>query len=161
MATQTMNETPGRNGRIEAETETVRIQEVSREAPRDNRSLVDLLSELATETTTLVKQEINLAKTEMTEKASRMGKDAAAIAVGGAVLYAGMLTLIASAVLILATFDILAAWAAAMILGLLVTIVGAVMVKKGIDDFQETNPAPRKTIQSLKEDKEWAQQQIP
>ena len=44
------------------------------QGPRDDRSLGELFSELAQETSTLVRQEVNLAKTEMTQKASRAGK---------------------------------------------------------------------------------------
>ena len=56
---------------------------------KDDRSLGELFSELAQETSTLVRQEVQLAKTEMGQKASRVGKDVGFLAAGGAVAYAG------------------------------------------------------------------------
>ncbi len=50
---------------------------------RDERTLGELFSELAQETTTLVREEVNLAKAEMGEKASRAGKHAGFLAAGG------------------------------------------------------------------------------
>ncbi len=49
---------------------------------RDERTLGELFSELAQETSTLVRQEVNLAKTEMSQKASRVGKDVGFLAAG-------------------------------------------------------------------------------
>ena len=127
---------------------------------RDDRSVGELLGELMRETATLVQQEVNLAKTEMSQKAAKAGTNVGAIAVGGAVLYAGVLTLIAAIILMLAHFGIMAPWVAAMIIVLAVTIVGGVLVKKGMEELKHFDPTPHQTIETLKEDKEWVQQQI-
>jgi hypothetical protein len=58
---------------------------------QDDRSLGELFSALATDTSTLVRQEVELAKTEMTQKATRVGKDIGFLLAGGAVAYAGFL----------------------------------------------------------------------
>ena len=68
---------------------------------RDDRSLGELFSELAQETTTLVRHEVNLAKTEMSEKASRAGKHVGFLAAGGAVAYAGLLAVLAAVIILL------------------------------------------------------------
>jgi hypothetical protein len=63
---------------------------------RDDRTLGELFAELAQETTTLVRHEVNLAKVEMSEKASRAGKHVGFLAAGGAVAYAGLLAILAA-----------------------------------------------------------------
>jgi Putative Actinobacterial Holin-X, holin superfamily III len=51
---------------------------------RDDRSLGELFSELAQETSTLVRQEVTLAKIELTHKASTAGRHVGILAAGGA-----------------------------------------------------------------------------
>lgn len=127
-------------------------------AGRDDRSLGDLFAELTRETSMLVRQEVNLAKTEMTQKASAVGKDIGFLAAGGAVLYAGFLALLAAVILILTALG-LPAWAAALLVGLLVAGGGAFLVQRGLTALRRTNMAPQQTIETLKEDAEWAKQQ--
>jgi hypothetical protein len=129
-------------------------------AARDDRSVAELLGELMRESATLVQQEFTLAKVEMTQKAVKAGTNAGAIAVGGAVLYAGLLALIAGLILTLAHFRVMDAWAAALLVGLVVAGIGGFLVKRGLDELKSVDPTPRQTIQTLKEDKEWAEQQI-
>lgn len=129
-------------------------------AGRDDRSVGELLGELMRETATLVQQEVNLAKAEMSQKAVKAGTNVGVIAVGGAVLYAGVLTLIAALILMLAHFAIMPPWVAALLIGIVITIVGGVMVKKGMEELKHFDPTPRQTIETLKEDKEWVQQQL-
>ena len=52
---------------------------------RDDRSIGELIAELSRETTTLVRQELQLAKVEMSQKASRAGKNVGFLVVGGVV----------------------------------------------------------------------------
>jgi len=125
---------------------------------RDERSLGELFAELTRETSTLVRQEVNLAKTEMTQKASEVGKDVGFLAAGGAVLYAGFLALLAAVILGLTGLG-LPAWLAALVVGLVVGAVGVFLVQRGRDALRRTNLAPQQTIETLKEDTEWAKQQ--
>jgi len=127
---------------------------------RDDRSIGELLGELVKETATLVQQEVNLAKTEMSAKVTKVGADVGALAVGGAVLYAGMLTLIAAVILLLAQLGVMPAWGAALLIGLIVTGIGAFMLKKGLDGIKNTDPMPRQTMETLKEDQQWAKNQV-
>ncbi len=124
---------------------------------RDDRSLGELFSELAQETSTLVRQEVDLAKTEMGEKASRVGKDVGFLAAGGAVAYAGLLAILAGVIVVLDTF--LPLWLAAVLVGLVVAAVGYFLVKKGLDALKKEDVAPRQTIETLKEDGQWIKDQ--
>lgn len=126
---------------------------------RDERSLGELFGELARETSVLVRQEVQLAKTEMTQKASAVGKDIGFLAVGGAVAYAGLLALIATLIIILGTVG-LPWWLASLIVGVIVAGVGYFLVQKGLTALKHESMAPQQTIQTLKEDRQWAKEQM-
>jgi hypothetical protein len=124
---------------------------------RDDRSVGELFSELSQETTTLIRQEVQLAKTEMSQKASRVGKDVGFLAAGGAVAYAGLLAIIAGVIALLAL--VIPLWLSALLVGLVVAAIGYFLVKRGLDALKQEDLAPRETIETLKEDKEWAKDQ--
>jgi len=67
---------------------------------KEDRSIGQLLKELTQESSTLLKQEVNLAKTEMSEKVSRVGTNTAAVGVGGAVALLGAMALVAALILV-------------------------------------------------------------
>lgn len=127
--------------------------------PREERSLGDLFSDLARETTTLVRQEIQLAKAELTHSATEASRGIAMLAAGGVVAYAGLLFVLLAVVfgLIEAGLD---AWVSALIVGLVVVAIGVVLLLRGRESLKPANLAPEKTVESLKEDKAWVQEQI-
>ncbi len=125
---------------------------------QDNRSLGDLFSDLARDTGTLVRQEVTLATTEMTQKATRVGKEIGILAVGGAVLYAGFLALLAALIIGLGQLA-LPWWLSAFLVALVVLAVGGVMVWQALAALKRTNLVPEQTIDTLKEDAEWAKAQ--
>ena len=126
---------------------------------RDERSLGDLFSDLSRETTTLVRQEIQLAKAELTQSATEAARGIGMLVAGGAVAYAGLLFLLLALVfgLIEAGWD---AWISALVVGLVVVAIGAVLVLRARESLKPANLAPRRTIETLKEDQEWAKEQI-
>ncbi len=126
---------------------------------RDDRSLGELFSELAQETSTLVRQEVTLAKTEMTAKATRVGKDIGFLAVGGMIAYAGLLAIIAAVLLLLGSNGV-PWWLSALIVGLVVAGIGYVLVQRGLTALKREDLTPRQTIESLKEDTQWAKEQV-
>ena len=124
---------------------------------RDDRTLGELFSELAQETTTLVRHEVNLAKVEMSEKASRAGKHVGFLAAGGAVAYAGLLAVLAAAIILLNA--VMPLWVAALVVGLVVAVVGYLLVRRGLDALKREDFTPRQTMETLKEDQQWAKDQ--
>ena len=124
---------------------------------RDDRSLGELFSELAQETSTLVRQEVNLAKTEMSQKASTAGKHIGVLAAGGALAHAGLLAILAGVIALLN--DVMPLWASALLVGIVVAIVGYLLIRKGLDALKRDDFAPRETIETLKEDQQWAREQ--
>ena len=124
---------------------------------RDDRTLGELFSELAQETSTLVRQEVNLAKTEMSQKASRVGKDVGFLAAGGVVAYAGLLAILAGVIVLLG--QVIPMWLSALLVGLVVAAVGYFLIKKGLDALKREDVAPRQTMETLKEDGQWIKDQ--
>lgn len=118
-------------------------------------SFGELLSGLASDVSLLVKQEIQLAKVEMSAKAKEMSKGAGML-VGAAVF--GFLTLMALTALLIIVLDaFLPLWLAALIVTLLWGIVAAVLALSGKKEIQKATPiAPQQTIETVKEDVQWA-----
>ena len=121
----------------------------------NDRPIPELMKDLSDQTTTLVRQEIELAKAEMTAKGKQMGIGAGAF--GGAALvglYAvGALT--AAAILALSTA--VDGWLAALIVGLVYAAVAGVLALVGKSRTQAgAPPVPERAISSTKEDVEWA-----
>jgi hypothetical protein len=127
-------------------------------ARRDERSLGQLFGDLQRQLATLVRQEIDLARTEMTSKAKSAGRGVALVAAGGAALYAAFLGLMAAIALGLATLG-LDLWLAALIVALVVGGVGAFLVYRGREDLQ-VSPVPEKTLDTLKDDADWAKERV-
>lgn len=124
---------------------------------RDDRSLGELFSELAQKTSTLVRQEVNLAKTEMSHKASRAGRHIGVLAAGGAVAYAGLLAILAGVIVLLD--NVMPLWASALLVGVVVAVVGYLLVRRALDALKREDFAPTETIETLKEDQQWAKDQ--
>ncbi len=125
---------------------------------KEERSLGDLFSELASETSTLVRQEVALAQTELTQKATSVGKNVGFLVVGGAVGYAALLAILAAAIIGLAYF--VPAWAAALIVGVVVGIVAFLLISSALKALKETSLTPNQTVETLKEDAEWLKNQV-
>ena len=128
------------------------------EQSRDDRSLGELFSELSRQTSTLIRQEVALAKVEMKQKGTEVGKDVGMMAAGGALAYAGLLALIATVIIILAEF--IPWWLSALIVSLIVLGIGGMLVQRGMSALKQTSMAPEQTIETLKEDTEWAKKQL-
>ncbi|HEX8299600.1 MAG TPA: phage holin family protein [Rubricoccaceae bacterium] len=124
----------------------------------DDRSIGELFSELFSETSTLVRQEITLAKTEITQDAKKAGATAGTAVAGGAVAYAGLIVLLVGFGLGLNDlFD--SPWLGMALVGLIVAVVGVVMLRNGLAALKKIDPTPERTLKTLKEDKEWLKNQ--
>ena len=126
--------------------------------PQDNRSLGELFSALAKDTSTLVRKEVELAKTEMTQKATRVGKDIGFLLAGGAVAYAGFLAILAAIAIGLGQLGV-PWWLAALLVGVVVAAIGGFLVMRGLSALRQETPLPQQTIDTLKEDAEWVKAQ--
>lgn len=122
--------------------------------PRD-QSIGELVKDLATETSTLVRQEIDLAKAEMTERGKRAGKGAGIL---GAAALVGLLAAGALTACLIAALDLaMATWLAALVVTVVFGAIAAALAMTGRKQIQEAAPpVPEQAIDSVKEDVQWA-----
>lgn len=125
----------------------------------EDRSLGELLAELADEFTALVRQELSLASTELAEKVSQIGRDIGILAAGGMVVYAGLLAIIAALILGLAAIG-LPGWLSALLVGLAVVALGYYLIRRGLNDLRRRNLVPEQTIASLRKGGRWTKAQM-
>lgn len=123
-----------------------------------DRPLSSLFTELTRETASLFRQEIRLAKAELSDKARQAGRGAAEIAIGGVLLFVALLALAATAVL--ALMNVVQPWLAALIVAVVVGLIGIVVLSKGLSNVRSGNLAPKRTIDSLRDNTRWAKEQL-
>lgn len=124
----------------------------------NNKPLGDLFSDLATEMSNLVRQEVALAKVEVSQKAKYIGRNVGYLVVGGAVAYAAMLAFITAIIMLLA--KVMPNWGATLLVGVLVAGVSWLLIGKALSALQQADVTPRQTVETLKEDATWMKQQI-
>jgi hypothetical protein len=121
------------------------------------RPIGELVKDLAGQTSTLVRQEIQLAQAELTSKGKTAGRGVGML-VGAAI--AGLLALIALTWGLIAALDTgLPLWLAALIVMLLWGVVGAVLATRGRKELQQATPPVPQTVETVKEDIQWAKTQ--
>jgi hypothetical protein len=124
-----------------------------------DRSLPELLRQLSQETTQLVHQELELAKAELQQKGRQAGAGAGMFGGAGALGLAALGAL--TACFILALNAVMPAWLAALIVAVVYGVIAFVLVKQGQAKLkQATPPVPEQTIETVKEDVEWAKTQM-
>ena len=129
-----------------------REREGSMHQLRQERSVGELFGQLTQDLSLLVRQETQLAKTEIQEKISRASRDLVSLATGGVVALVGGLALTAAVILLLVDPVGLEPWLAALLVGALLAGGGYVMLRGGLRDLKALDPAPRRTVESIKED---------
>jgi len=132
--------------------------EVIEPRPKADRSIGALLSDLATESVLLIRQELALLKAELHEKFSRAGQGATALAAGALIAYSGWLVLLAAAVFGLA--EVLPTWLATLIVGLAVLGIGAALLLVGKNRFEAGSLTPERTLRTLREDQAWLRERL-
>jgi uncharacterized membrane protein YqjE len=124
-----------------------------------DHSIGDLLKQLSEQTATLVRQELELAKAEMQQKGKRAGVGIGMIGAGGVLALAAVGALTATLILILAEW--MDAWIAALIVTLAYAAGAAVLALQGKEKVGEGSPpVPEQTIETVKEDVQWAKNQV-
>jgi uncharacterized membrane protein YqjE len=118
------------------------------------KSIGELVSQLSSETSTLIKQEMALARAELTEQGKRAGTGAGML--GGAGV-AGLLTLGSLTAMIIALLDTaMDLWLAALIVTVVWAAVAGVLALQGRNKIKEATPPAPQTVETVKEDVRWA-----
>jgi hypothetical protein len=130
------------------------VREPDRADALREQSLADLLRQLSQETATLVRQEIDLAKAEVADRGKKAGLGAGMFGAAGIVGFLALASL--TACLILALAEAVPAWLAALIVAVALGAVAAVLGLRGRDKVQEATPPAPQTVETVKEDVQWA-----
>ena len=132
-----------------------------------DRSVGELLSDLAQDTSTLVRQEVSLATAEITQKLALATKAIAFLVVGVAFAFLGLEMLVNSSVILIAnrlaggkpTDSPVPALLAFLIVFGVVSVISALFIFRGMGVLKANNLTPQQTVETLKEDVQWAKQQ--
>jgi hypothetical protein len=115
------------------------------------RSLFKLIGDLPGYLVDLLRSELERLKEELVAKAKHLGVGVGLIAGGAFFAFFAFAVLLAAAVLGIATA--LPAWLAALIVGVALLIITAVLVLIGVNQLKRgVPPVPEETIASVKED---------
>jgi Putative Actinobacterial Holin-X, holin superfamily III len=121
--------------------------------PSSDQSVGELVSGIASDLSTLMRQELDLAKVEVKQEVSKAGKAAGML--GGAGLAGWMVALFLSFTLLYLLDSAIDAGWAALIVALIWAIIGAVLFVIGRNRLKAVDPTPHRTVETVKEDVEW------
>jgi uncharacterized membrane protein YqjE len=118
------------------------------------QSLKSLGAELIDEIAHLVRQELRLAQAEAVEKTTQVQNGIVSVAVGLVLAAAALLILLQA--LVIGLSNVMPAWAASVVVGVVVAIVGFGLVRYGQTNLQAKNLLPARTIRSVRSDRDLA-----
>ena len=120
----------------------------------------ELFKHLSDDLSTLVRQELKLAQAEMTDKGKKAGIGAGMLGGAGLVGVLALATLTTFFIALLATA--MAVWLAALIVTVMYAAAAGALALIGKNRVSEaTPPVPDQTVETVKEDVQWAKTQLP
>ncbi|GIN05161.1 phage holin family protein [Planomonospora venezuelensis] len=140
-----------------------RADGVSAPAQRDGRiqdlrssqpSLGQLVGEIGNDLSTLFRQEVELAKAEVRQEAVKAGKAAGML--GGAGFAGAMTALLVTLAVMFGLGNVMDLGWAALIVAAVWAGIGAALFVNGRSRMKQVSPKPEQTIETLKEDAQWA-----
>lgn len=133
----------------------------------EESSIGALLKQLRDDSTTLIRDEIALAKTEVSEKTSILGRNLGSMLAGAMLGYSALVLLLiaigslaAEGLISIGLTPAMAHFVGLASVAIIVGLISAVMVAKAMEQLKAANLAPQRTIDSLRNDKEFLKQQI-
>ncbi len=122
-----------------------------------DRSFSDVLQDIVGNVQDIVRSELRLAKAEIREEATKAKASSVMLGAGALIGFFAILFLLLTVVSGLAL--VVPVWAANLIVGGVLAAVASVMFPAGVKLFKQIHPAPEHTIESMRENVEWAKQQ--
>jgi uncharacterized membrane protein YqjE len=113
-------------------------------------SIGELMSQLSSQVSRLVRDEMRLAQKEFQESAKHVGIGAGLFSVAGLLAFFGLATFIAAGVAALSL--VLPVWAAALIVGAVLFVAAGIAALVSKKEVQEAAPPVPKTVETLKDD---------
>jgi MFS family permease len=115
-----------------------------------DRPIGELVQQVAQQTSTLVRQELELARAELTRTGKQAGATAGMFGAAGLVALFACGALVAAAILGLATA--VAGWLAALIVAAALGVVAGILALSGRGSARRIHPVPEETVSTLQED---------
>ena len=125
---------------------------------QQDRSIGELFADLTRDMSLLLRKEVELAKVEVKEQAARGGRAGGMLGATAVAAYLSVLFL--SFALAWGLAAVMPDGLAFLIVGVLYAAAAAVMYVKGREELDKLKPVPEQTIETLKEDVQWARQQM-
>ena len=129
------------------------MNRVTAEPGTERKSFGELLRQLSTGWVALLRDEMALVKQEMREKVKMLLSGLMALAIGAMIGQIAVILLSAAAVIKLAEF--IGFWKSALIIGVGLSLLAVIVTLSALRQIRQMNFKPEKTIQSLKDGKEW------
>ncbi len=126
--------------------------------PARERSVGELFGELGSEMGTLVRQEVKLASAEVSGKAAFVLKQSVRVLIGILLAQVSLLTLLASLSVGLAEYMPL--WMSALFVGVAMAVVATVVTTSSVVALRHKDLAPKQTIESIADNRQWAREQV-
>ncbi|HEY8259337.1 MAG TPA: phage holin family protein [Gemmatimonadales bacterium] len=124
-------------------------------------SVGELFGRLTQDMGLLIRQEAQLAKIDIQIQLSELGRSGLSLAAGGLLVWLAALALTTTVILLLVNVADLDPWVASLGVGAVLAGLGYVLLRRGLDSLKRIDPTPRRAIESLKEDIQWAKEQTP
>lgn len=125
---------------------------------QDDRSLGQLFGDLSRQFSELMREEVRLARTELREEAAKAGKSGGML--GGAAVAGYLCLLLVSFAAAWGLAEVIPTGFAFLAVGAVYGIVAAVLFLRGRHQIKQVSPVPDQTVQTLKEDAQWAKAQL-
>jgi hypothetical protein len=124
-----------------------------------NRPFTDILADIFSQATTLLRKEGQLARAEMSDKISQVAVGIALLVFGAVLLIPALVILLDAAVAALVRSGILEHWSA-LIVGGSALAVGLILALVGLSRLKAKRLMPERTIEQLQQDAAVAKQQM-
>jgi uncharacterized membrane protein YqjE len=129
----------------------------SEQQTQDGQSIGQLLQEATQDISELVRKEVQLAKLELREEMTKASKAGGKLGAASVIGYLALL--LASFAVVWGLAEVLSVGWAFLIVAVVYAVVAAVLFKSGRSQLREVSAMPRQTMDTLKEDAEWARAQ--
>ena len=126
----------------------------------------ELFTDMMRDLTTLFRQEVDLARAELMEKAERAKGGALKLGAAAGLAVVGVILLAVAAMLGLTLILSLwmpptpAAFVSALVVGIVLAGAAYFLFRAGIEEAKAATPVPERTLESLKENAQWAKRQL-
>jgi len=121
-----------------------------------DRSLSGVLQDIIRNVQEIVRSEVRLAKTEILEEAAKAKSSTLLLGAGAVTAIFAMFFFLLMIVYALAL--VVPSWAAALIVGAALAMAASLILRAGVSRFKHIHPTPERTVETIKENVEWAKQ---